>query len=156
MKKKARIVAISFICSGAMLVLFACGNSNDNISSSVITLEHGTTEESKIVSTTTQLKNPIIGSWHGGGHSLTFNEDNTYTDDMNQEDKPRVWGKIVLSGNLIMITDIGGSDSCISSVVEQDRGGSYTYNISGNTIAFNLFHDSCSRRIDLLHSPFTK
>jgi hypothetical protein len=155
MRNRSRFAASAFLCSFAVLFLFACGGCGGGNSTSSNTGSHYPFEG---INTTPaeSLVNPLVGTWSGGGRSLTFNRDNTYSADVNQEGIPRVWGTITVSGNLMMITDREGPSSCVTSAAAQDGGGSYTYVISGNTLSFSLFHDSCGRRIVLLSPFFSK
>jgi len=128
------------LCSFFMVSLLACGNGGGGVSS-------GSNANSQ---------NPLVGTWVSGDYSLTFKSDNTYSGGFNHDGAPQVWGSITLSGNLIMLTDSGGSDACINSAAGQAVTGSYTYHISGDTLNFNLFYDPCSGRAAFMGRTYTK
>ncbi len=98
-------------------------------------------------------QNPLIGTWVCKEYRLIFNPDNTYIRDFNQEGIPAVQGSVSVSGNVLIVTDSG---SCMSSAAEKNTSGSYTYILSGNTLTFSLFHDSCNDRAAFFELTYAK
>jgi hypothetical protein len=137
-------------CSFFMVSLLACGGSSGP----------DTDSQNPLGESSTRLdanpQNPLIGTWVSGGHSLTFKSDNTYLRDFNHEGIPAVRGSVMVSGNLILVTDSDGRHSCVNSADGQVVSGAYTYAISGNTLTFSLFHDPCSDRAAFLGLTYTK
>ncbi len=129
--------------------LLACGSIGDGASSANKTSQNPRGDNSARLDENHQ--NPLIGTWVSRGYSLTFNPDNTYVRDFNHEGIPAVQGTAAVSGNVLIVTDTG---SCISS--EKSTSGSYTYTLSGNTLTFSLFHESCSDRAGFFGLTYTK
>ena len=132
------------LCSSFMVALLACGNGGGISSGSNANLQNPLGYGSVISSGNSQ--NPLIGTWVSWDYNLTFQSDNTYSGAFNHDGDAVVWGSITRSGNLIMLTDSGGSDACINNAAGQAVSGSYTYHISGSTLNFALFYDPCSGR----------
>jgi hypothetical protein len=108
-------------------------------------------------STDTGSQYPLVGIWASGPYRLIFKSDNTYSRICNHDDTPAVSGNVQLSGNVIIVNDdSGGRYSCVNSDIGQVVSGTYTYNISGNTLTFNLFHDPCSDRAAMFSSVYTR
>lgn len=101
-------------------------------------------------------QDPLAGTWAGGDRTLTFESDNTYSADFNHDGHPEVWGRVARSGNVMILTDSGGRSSCINSADGQAVDGIYTYDISGDTLTFGLFHDPCRGRAGFLGLTYTK
>lgn len=101
-------------------------------------------------------QDPLAGTWAIGDHALTFGSDNTYSVDFNHDGLPEVWGRVARSGNVMILTDSGGRKSCINSADGQVVDGIYTYDISGDTLTFGLFHDPCRGRAGFLGLTYTK
>ncbi len=135
-----------------MVSLLACGSGGGSSGSN--SNSQNPREESSVRSDVNP-QNALIGKWVSGGYSLTFKSDNTYLRDFNHERISAVRGSVVVSGNLIMVTDPDGSHSCINADGQVARG-TYTYTISGNTLTFSLFHDPCSDRAAFLELTYTK
>jgi hypothetical protein len=112
--------------------------------------------ESGNLSSTTNSENPLIGTWVSGEHSLTFKSDNTYSGDFNHDGIPKVWGSVMVSGNVVIFTDAVDSNSCRRKDGGQIVSGSYTYAISGNTLIFSPVHDLCHNRANLLCLGYQK
>jgi hypothetical protein len=134
--------------------LLSCGSNGGGNGSNSITSSHAFVEGIHS-SADTSSQNPLIGTWSSGVYSLTFKSDNTYLRDFNHEGIPAVRGSVMVSGNLIIVTDSDGSHSCINTDGQVVRG-SYTYAISSNTLTFSLFHDACSDRAAFLGLTYTK
>ncbi len=154
MKTKIKYALTMLSCSFFMASLLACGGTGGGSSGSNTNSQNPRGESSAGLDANHQ--NPLIGTWVNGGCSLTFESDNTYLRDLNHEGVPAVRGSFMVSGNLIIVTDFDGRHSCINSADGQVVSGSYTYAISGNTLTFNLFHDSCSARAAFLGLAYTK
>ncbi len=150
MKMKIKQTTLVLFCF-LSAVLLACGSIGDGTSNANKTSQNPHGESSSRLDLNHQ--NPLIGTWVSRGYSLTFNPDNTYVRDFNHEGIPAVQGSAAVSGNVLIVTDSG---SCISSAAEQSTSGSYTYTLSGNTLTFSLFHDSCSDRAGFFGLTYTK
>jgi hypothetical protein len=137
--------------------LVSCGNSGGGNDSSPNAVSRAPVEEIHRSSANTGSQNPLVGAWVSGGYRLVFKADNTYSRDFNHDDIPVVLGSAKVSGNVIIVNDdSGGRYSCVDSVTGQIVSGSYTYAISGNTLAFNLFHDSCSERAAFFNLVYSR
>jgi hypothetical protein len=152
MKTKIKYASTMLSCSFFMVSLLACGGGSD--SNSNPHSQYPGQESSARLDANTQ--NPLVGTWVSRGNSLTFKPDNTYLRDFNHEGIPAVRGSVMVSGNLIIVTDSDGRHSCINSADGQVVSGSYTYAISGNTLTFRLFHDPCSDRAAFLCLTYTR
>ncbi len=150
MSTKIEYVLTMLLCSFFMVSLPACGTGGGSSGSN--TSSQNPQEESR-ARLDANPKNPLIGTWVSGGYSITFKSDNTYLRDFNLEGVPAVRGSATMSGNVLIVTD---SSSCISSAIEKNTSGSYTYALSGNTLTFSLFHDSCSDRAAFFGLTYTK
>ena len=147
MRVKIKHAITALLCSFFITSLLACGSAGSSSSGSNTNSQNPLLEESK-----SNPRNPLTGTWVGGGYSLTFNSDNTYSRDLNLAGTQAVRGSFTVSGNVIMVTD---SDSCINGTGET-TSGSYTYTITGNTLMFNIFHDPCSDRAAFLSLTYTR
>jgi hypothetical protein len=153
MKTKIKYALTTLLCSFFMVsLLLACGTGGDSSGTNTKSQNpHG--ESSALVDANSQ--NPLIGTWVSGEYSLTFKSDNTYLRDFHHEGIPAVRGNVMVSGNLIIVTDSDGSHSCINTDGQVVRG-SYTYAASSNTLTFSIFHDPCSDRALFLGLMYTK
>lgn len=154
MKTKIKYALTILSCSFFMASLPACGGTGDGSLGSNTDSQNLHGESSARLDANPQ--NPLIGTWVSGGYSLTFKSDNTYLRDFNHESIPAVRGSVMVSGNVIIVTDFDGRHSCINSADGQVVTGSYTYAMSGNTLTFSLFHDPCSDRAALLGLTYIK
>lgn len=166
MKTRIKHSLTMSLCSLILASLFACGgngggtssNTNSQIpigreSSSNTNSQIPIVRESISNTNTAISQNPLTGTWVSEGYSLTFKPDNMYSRAFNIDGIPAVRGSVTVSGNVIILTDSG---SCLSSTTGRIESGSYTYNISGNTLTFSLFHDPCSDRAAFMGLTYTK
>ncbi len=151
MKMRIRYTLTIVLIPFLIVSLLACGSTGDGTSSPNKTSENP--QGGSSVSLDSNLQNPLIGTWVSREYSLTFKPNNTYVRDFNHEGIPAVQGSSTVSGNVLIITDSG---SCISSAAEKSTIGSYTFTLSGDTLTFSLFHDSCSDRAGFFGLTYTK
>lgn len=92
--------------------------------------------------------NSIVGIWTRKNNNQiitrTFTEDYKVQTDFYKDKEIDVWGYYELSGNQVVLKDIGG-EVCSSR-------GIYEYQLSGDTLRFKLISDDCGgRKADLLN-----
>ena len=143
------------LCSFIMVsMLVSCGSEGGgSVSGSNASLQNqvkGIWPSSNI-----HAQDPLSGTWKSGDQTLTF-EDNTYSADFNHDGLPEAWGRITRSGNIMILTDSGGRNSCINNDAVQVVDGIYTYDVSGDTLTFGLFRDPCHSRAGFLGLTYTK
>ena len=138
-------------CSLFMVSLLACGGTGDGNFGSNTNSQNLRGQSNGRLDANPQ--NPLIGTWVSEEYSLTIKSDSTYLRDFNLDGIPAIRGSVMVSGNVIMVTDYG---SCINSITGGTESGSYTYSIIGNTLTFSLFHDPCSDRAAFLSLTYTK
>ncbi len=150
MKKTSKYLLTISLSFPFMLSLLACGNTGD------VSPGSNTYSQNPSGGSSTRLEtispNPLIGTWINGEHNLTIKSDNTYMRDINREGVAAAWGHVLVSGNVIVVTDSDGRQSC----EDQGESGSYTYDSGNNTLTFDLFYDTCSSRSTLFGLTFTK
>ncbi len=147
---KHRLTIVLFFI--LFVFLLGCGSAGDGTSSANKTSQNPRGDSSLRLDVNPQ--NPLIGTWVSRGYSLTFNPDGTYVRDFNHEGIPAVQGSVAMSGNVLIVTDSG---SCLSTgITEKNTSGSYTYILSGNTLTFSLFHDSCNDRAAFFELTYVK
>jgi len=135
-------------------MLVACGGEGGgSVSGSNQNLQN--TVEGIGSSSNIHVQDPLAGTWTNGDQTLTF-EDNTYSTDFNHDGLPEAWGRITRSGNVMIMIDSGGRNSCVYSAALQVVDGIYTYDISGDTLTFGLFRDPCRSRTGFLGLTYTK
>jgi hypothetical protein len=145
-----------FITLFSVFLLISCGSGGGGSDSSQNARTH-TSIAGVQYSTDSSSQNPLIGTWVNGGYNLTFNPDNTYVRDFNLDGIPAILGSLKVSGNVIIVTDdIGGRYSCIDSSTGEVVNGSYTYDLRGSTLTFNLFHDPCNDRAAFFGLVYTR
>ncbi len=154
MKTTSKYILTVFLCAFFTVSLHACGGSGNGSS------ESNTNSQNALGDSIARLhansQNPLLGTWISGEHNLTFKSDNTYLHDFNHEGIPAVRGHVMVSGNLIIVTDSEGRQSCINSTDGNGVSGFYTYAVSNNTLTFALFYDPCSDRSAILRLAYTK
>jgi hypothetical protein len=146
-----RALTIS-LCSFIVVLLFACGSNEGGNISNVNSMNP---IESSSAHSDANSQTQLAGTWVSGEYSLTFKPDCTYLRGDHHEDLPAVWGSVLVSGNLIILTDTNGGHPCIDSD-GQVVSGSYTFAISGDTLTLSIFHDPCSERVAALKAAYTK
>ncbi len=72
--------------------------------------------------------------------------------DINREGVAAAWGHVLVSGNVIIVTDSDGRKSCD----DQGGSGSYTYTVSNTMLTFDLFYDTCSSRSASFGRTYTR
>lgn len=96
------------------------------------------TEESE------QIKFPI-GTFTNEEFKVTFTFDGKYF--VKREDKIRVEGTYVISGDKIVLTDKSGEAACLES---DTATGRYKWKYNGKKLIFNKIEDMCEGRIQSL------
>jgi len=146
-------ISLALFCLGLLL---SCGRSGDGNGSLSNAISH-TAVEGTHSNADTGLQNQLVGTWVHGGYCLIFSLDNSYSRSLRRDNISIVLGSITISGDLVIVTDNAGYPySCRNSSTEQAIIGSYTYSISGNTLIFHLFQDSCSDRVPFFNLVYTR
>jgi len=153
MKITSKYLLTIFLSFPFMLSLLACGNGGNT---GRVDPDSNTNSQNPDAVSSTRLEtisqNPLIGTWVNGEHNLTIKSDNTYMRDINHEGIAAAWGHVLVSGNVIIVSDTEGRKSCDG----QAGSGSYTYTVSNNMLTFNLFYDTCSSRSASFGLTYTK
>ena len=155
MKTKIKYSLTMLLCSFIWVSLLACGGTGGSSSGSITNTNSQNLRGERSARLDANPQDQLIGTWVSGGYSLTFKSDNNYARDFNHEAIQAVRGSVMVSGNLMIVTDFDGSHSCINAD-GQVVSGSYTYAISSNTLTFSLFHDPCSDRAAFFGLTYTK
>jgi hypothetical protein len=85
----------------------------------------------------------LVGTWTNSlGTVWMINADGTFTVELNKHDKPDVWGKYTVSGDMMTISEVKGKTpkACKSRA---------TYKFSrtdAKTLSFTVVKDSCKLR----------
>jgi len=134
--------------------LSACGREGGNTRQETTSTRNAAEEALSVLIDDSQ--NPLMGTWTNGDCTLTFQADNTYSAVFNHGEVHEIRGTIVLSGNVLIITDFEGTSACTTSTNSQTASGCYTFTLNGNMLSFSLFHDPCGYRATFLGIAFTK
>jgi hypothetical protein len=150
---RIRRVFTSLLTILIIIFNFACGSGRDGS-------DTGSNAQNPLESTglilTTNIENPLIGTWVSGRYSLTFKSDYTYSIDINRDGIAEFKGSVTISGNVVIFTDAGGNSSYSWEDNGQAISGSYTYAISGNTLTFSPVLDLCRDRVNILCLSYQK
>jgi hypothetical protein len=144
----------SMLCGSLVLLsFFACGNDDGGshrLAVAAVQNEQGKSDAGE----RDLLQHPLFGEWRCGSSTITIKQDNAYSVDLDQDDRPEAWGTVRISGNLILFSDSGGSNACIDRATEDSISGSYTYMLRGTELTFSSFHDPCNRREAFLRHAY--
>lgn len=98
----------------------------------------------------------VRGSWKykdpaANPVTLTFNKNNTYELDYNNDGVKDIWGEYKISNNWIILKDVGG-DFALDCGYE----GAYKFKIKGDTVDFSVLGDQCLYRAQALAISWQK
>lgn len=87
----------------------------------------------------------VVGTWTCGPAAVRMNADETYQLSLGSGvpglASPDVTGRYSVDGDVLEISDTGGSAACDASLT-----GTYRFDVDGDTCTFEIISDACAGR----------